>query len=292
MGYSTKFLAKLLCASVLFFGVVGTANADLALQFTRDIGTPTGLTGYAAVGFDGTNFCVARWNSALSTDISRITPAGALVDTFQIAGLSGTRSLTWDGTQFWAGNATTTLRRVDPVTKTVTATVTVPIAARYVTYDPTANSGAGGFWIGNFDTDIVQVSMTGATLATIPAATTAAMGGRYGIAFDNVSGPTPFLWVFYQTGGPSTASLGIIDLPSGMPRAQVQNNCHAGARPGLPRGWCIPDRWRHGPTSHAAVACPRYARHDCRLDPGAKRASGTDEVQHRLTVAQHELRQR
>lgn len=218
-----KFLAKLLCTSVLFFGVVGTANADLAVQFTRDVTTPTGTNGHAAVGFDGTNFWVARWNAALSTDVSRITPAGALVDTFQIAGLSGTRSLTWDGTQFWAGNATTTLRRVDPVTKTVTATVTVPIAARYVTYDPTANSGAGGFWIGNFDTDIVQVSMTGATLATIPAATTAAMGGRYGIAFDNVSGPTPFLWVFYQTGGPSTASLGIIDLPSGTPRAQVQN---------------------------------------------------------------------
>lgn len=205
------------------FGFSGSANADLAVQFTRDVTAATGNPGQAAVGFDGTNFWVARWDASTSTDISRITPAGALVDTFQIAGLSGTRSLTWDGSQFWAGNATTTIRRVDPVTKTVTATLTVPIAARYVTFDPTANSGAGGFWIGDFGSDIQQVSMAGATLATIPAANTATMTGRYGIAFDNTSGPSPFLWVFFQTGGPSTASLGIIDLPSGTPRPAFQN---------------------------------------------------------------------
>ena len=218
-----RILRSAICAAALCFGFSGSANADLAVQFTRDVDAATGNSGQAAVGFDGTNFWVARWNAALSTDISRITPAGALVDTFQIAGLSGTRSLTWDGSQFWAGNATTTISRVDPATKTVTATLTVPIAARYVTFDPTANSGAGGFWIGDFNSDIQQIDMAGNTLATIPAANLTSVGARYGIAFDNTSGPGPFLWVFFQTGGPSSASLGVVDLPSGTPRPMFQD---------------------------------------------------------------------
>ena len=217
-------LQKFLAVAAVTFGFAGAAHADLASQFSYDVTTLTGNSGHAAVGFDGTNIWTARWSSAISTDISRITPAGAFVDTFQIAGLSGTRSFTWDGSQFWAGNASTTLSRVDPVTKLVTATLTVPIAARYVTYDPTADGGAGGFWIGDFSSDIRQVSMTGATLATIPAATIASFTSRYGIAFDNVSGPTPFLWVLFQgTCGTAQSCLGIIDLPSGTPRAAIQD---------------------------------------------------------------------
>ena len=171
--------------------------------------------GYAAVGFDGADYWVGRWNSSRFT---RISQAGVYLESFDIPGLTGTRNLTWDGTHFWAANTTTTLSRIDPVTKTVVATLTVPALARYASYDATADDGAGGFWIGNFSTDILLVSMTGNVLQTIPAETVV-FGGRFGAAVDT-SGATAVLWFFYQ-GGSNNVEIGAIDLPSGTPRPET-----------------------------------------------------------------------
>jgi hypothetical protein len=207
----------------------GVAAAELNLNTSIDVTTVTanpptndGL-GYAAVGFDGTNYWVAKW---ASDTISRITPAGVLVDTFTIPGLTGTRSFTWDGSNLWAGNSTTTIYCIDPATKALctSGTTTVPgpaSGARYVSWDPTADGGVGGFWTGNFNTDIILISMIGTTLATIPAA--GLPGGLYGISFDNTTDPgQPFLWLFHQ-GGTNNCELTAVDVPSGTMRPSTQD---------------------------------------------------------------------
>jgi hypothetical protein len=191
--------------------------------------------GHAAVGFDGTDYWVAKWASAT---ISRISTAGVLVDTFEIAGLTGTRSFTADGTYLYAGNTTSTIYRIDPSTRTLAPphiTVSGFVTARYASYDPTADSGNGGFWIGNFNTDIVLIDRSGNALTTIPAA--GLPGGRYGVAFDNATAAGPILWMFYQGGLTGQCELGAIDLPSGAVRPSTQSmdfpalgltNCLAG----------------------------------------------------------------
>jgi len=170
--------------------------------------------GYAAVGFDGSDYWVARWASSRFT---RISQAGAYLDSFDIPDLIGTRSLTWDGTHFWAANNTAVLSRIDPQTRTVVATLAVPTTVRYASYDATADGGAGGFWVGGYSTDLLLVDMTGNVLQTI-AADTIGIGGRYGVAVDT-TGDTAVLWVFYQ-GGTNNVQLGAIDLPEGTPRAE------------------------------------------------------------------------
>lgn len=200
----------------------GMVCAQLAFtpQFALDVTEivephlPGEGVGYAAVGFDGTDFWIARWASSRFT---RISQAGEYLDSFDIPNLSGTRSLTWDGTHFWAANNTTSLSRIDPLTRTVVATLTLPVTARYASYDATANAGGGGFWIGEFSSDIRLVDMAGNVLQTI-SAETVGFGGRYGAAVDN-SGESPVLWFFYQ-GGANNVEIGAIDLPSGTPRAE------------------------------------------------------------------------
>jgi hypothetical protein len=210
---------RLFATLLLAFGFAGKSHAALSTQFSIDMTAATGTAGSAAVGFDGTHLWVAKWASA---DIVILLPNGTLVETFQVPGLTGTRSLSWDGSHFWVANNSTTVNRVDPVTRTITSSITVPLSTRYASFDPTANSGAGGLWIGNFNTDIVLVSLTGTTLTTLPASGFPAFTGRYSVVFDNTTGSAPFLWAFFQAGTAQT-ELGIIDLPSGTARSGTQN---------------------------------------------------------------------
>ena len=108
--------------------------------------------------------------------------------------------------------------KVDPVTKTLTSTiVTSLLNCRYVTYDPTLNGGAGGFWTGTYATDWTAVSMAGATLTTIPA-TTHGLGGVYGLAYDNHSAGGPYLWAYDQgAGATGTAILTQVSIATGAP---------------------------------------------------------------------------
>jgi hypothetical protein len=219
-------LSSILC----LFLLPASSSAQLALQTSIDVTTLTFVpddpnppidagTGWAAVGFDGTNYWVAKWASA---KMARISQAGVLVDTFEVVGLTGARSFTFDGTNLWAGNATTTITCVSPTTLTTCGTITAPAAARYISFDPTADGGNGGFWMGDFNSDIQLIDMAGNNLVTI-AAGTLTTSGRYGVAFDNVTDSGPILWIFYQGGATSPCELTAIDLPSGAQRPSKQD---------------------------------------------------------------------
>ncbi|MCD6068949.1 MAG: hypothetical protein K0S33_3775 [Bacteroidetes bacterium] len=198
---------------------IGTPNQTQALfdiQFNYNATDTTGRTGMAGVAFTGTEFWVSRWQS---DTIFTFSPGGAVTDTFTIPGITGIRCFTWDGTNIYAGLNTNSIRIINPVTKMQTGTINAAAAAvtgvRHMTYDSTANSGAGGFWIGNFGTNIVLISMTGAVLQTIPAATHG-LTAMYGSAIDHWTAGGPYLWVFDQ-GGASQSRLVRLQLPSGTP---------------------------------------------------------------------------
>lgn len=187
--------------------------------FNHNLTNATSKVGWAGVGYIGGEIWVSKW---ASDTLARLTPQGALTSFFTIPGLSGVRSFTSDGTNLYAGANTTTIYRINPTTRTLNPPhITVAANARWVTYDATLNSGAGGFWYGNFDTDITAVSMTGAVLSTIPLATHT-LSGMYGAAVDNVSAGGPYLWFFSQSGTNYCQIVGI-KLPAGTPTSYTRD---------------------------------------------------------------------
>lgn len=172
------------------------------IQFNHNVTTAaSGDLGMAGSIFFNNEFWVSRWGS---DTLYRFSNTGALVSEFTISGLTGVRGLTTDGTYIYASANSTTIYRINPANSTLAAPhIAAPSAARFCTYDATLNAGAGGFWIGNFSTDITAISMTGTTLSSIPAATHG-LTGMYGAAVDNFTAGGPFIWIFDQGGASAT----------------------------------------------------------------------------------------
>ncbi len=172
------------------------------IQFNYNATAATaGDVGMAGVIFFNNEFWVSKWGS---DTIYRFSATGVLNSEFLIAGLTGVRSLTTDGSYIYAGTNSNTIYKINPTLQQltpphITANASISFNVRFCTYDATLNAGAGGFWIGNFSTDIVALDMSGNTLSTIPAATHGLMG-MYGAAIDNYTTGGPFLWIFDQSG--------------------------------------------------------------------------------------------
>lgn len=179
---------------------IGTNKALWDIHFGHNLtSSASGDVGMAGACFFYNQFWVTRW---ASDTIYRFNTSGALVSEFVIPGLTGVRALTHDGNYLYASTNSTTIYRIDPLLQSLAPphiTVSSSLPARFCTYDANLNSGAGGFWIGNFTTDIEAIDMAGATLSSIPAATHG-LTGMYGAAVDNFSAGGPFLWVFDQSG--------------------------------------------------------------------------------------------
>jgi hypothetical protein len=199
----------------LFIAFSLQAQAQLwNIQLDKD---PTILgSGLAGVIWTGTEFWCAAWASGdiyvADANGNALSPAS-----FTIPGVSGTRSMTTDGIHIYIGTAATSIYKVDPITKTLTSTINTSVTAcRYLTYDPTLDNGNGGFWTGAYASDIVAVSMTGATLSSISAATHG-LTSIYGLAFDGYSTGGPYLWAFDQGGnGSDIIQLSMIGTPTGV----------------------------------------------------------------------------
>ena len=194
----------------------GTAGAAALwdIQFESNATDSAGTVSQAGCLFFNNEYWASQWNS---DTLLRYDATGNLISKFQIAGLTGTRSITTDGVNLYMGTAGNTIYEVNPATQMITATIAsqASVTARFCTYDSTLNNGQGGFWIGNFNTDIEAISRTGAVLATIPIATHT-LSGMYGAAWDGVSAGGPYLWVFNQ-GGPNQSSIDQLQLPAGTP---------------------------------------------------------------------------
>lgn len=199
------------------------SEALFDLLYTIDIGSTgsIGADGQAGVIFFGDQYWVSAWASDL---IHVLDNTGAFVETFTIPGVTGTRSFTTDGTNIYIGGGSTQIYVVDPVLRILTNTINISTGsdaeARMCTYDPTLAGGAGGFWIGDFSSDIASVAMNGTELSVIPAATHGTV--IYGGAIDNVSPGGPFLWIHDQTGtAPARDRVVQIDPTTGIPTGVV-----------------------------------------------------------------------
>ncbi|HEX2901014.1 MAG TPA: hypothetical protein VHS96_14950, partial [Bacteroidia bacterium] len=199
-----------------------TPEALFDVQFDHNITAASSSVGCAAVTFLQNKFWVSKWASdtVMQFDIN-----GNLLSKFTIAGLTGIRAFTTDGQYVYAGNNTTTIYRLDTATHVLFPphiNSASSITVRHLSYDPTLNSNAGGFWIGNFGTDIDGVSMTGAVVANIPAANHG-LTGMYGSAYDGQTAGGPYLWIFNQ-GGASSCQIERLSLPSGTPTPLASRN--------------------------------------------------------------------
>ncbi|MFL5751874.1 MAG: T9SS type A sorting domain-containing protein [Bacteroidia bacterium] len=219
-----------------------TPQSLFNVQFNYNATDTVGRTGMAGVVFTGTEFWVSRW---ADDTLYRFSSAGSVIDTFTIPGVTGIRGMTWDGSFVYAGINTSSIKKINPTTRTLVSSITVAAgtAVRHITYDSTANGGAGGFWVGNFSTAITKISMTGATLATITAATHG-LTGMYGSAIDHWTAGGPYLWVFDQ-GGSSQSQIVRLQLPSGTPTGvihDVMSDVGAGGTSGLAGGLFITNK--------------------------------------------------
>ena len=179
--------------------------------FNHTLVSGTGVSvGYAGMCFVGNEFWAAKW---ASDTVAIFDANGVFVRQLRIAGVTGIRSMTYDGSFIYAGTNTNTVRKINPISTgpTLAGSITMPAltgsisvpantTTRWISYDPNANGGAGGFWIGNYDTDILQVSMTGTNLNNTILATTHGVGAMYGATFDNFTAGGPYLWVMDQFG--------------------------------------------------------------------------------------------
>ncbi len=169
------------------------------LQFSLDLTTASGAAGNAGAECDGQFFYTTRWASNL---IHKYDLSGNLIEEFSIPGVTGLRDLAYDGTYFYGGAAANTIYQMDFVNKTLVSSIPSPQPVRNIAYD----EGLNGLWVANWATDIVCVSMSGTTLATIPAATHGLVG-IYGSAYDNWSAGGPYLWLFDQGAGVGTPQI-------------------------------------------------------------------------------------
>lgn len=165
-------------------------------------------------------YWVSEWNTA---QFYSMDATGALLTSFTIPGVTGIRSITTDGTNVYLGTSLATIQVVNPATKTLTSTINITLTtaatgteSRMCAYDPNLDNGNGGFWIGDFGSDIASIDMTGNELSVIPVATHGA--AIYGGDVDYVSAGGPYLWIADQTlTNGSRAILKQLQLPSGTP---------------------------------------------------------------------------
>lgn len=170
----------------------------------------------------GTEFWVAQWTS---DSIARYSQTGRLLGFLTTPNLptttgnTGIRGLTMEGSNIWAVNTSNFIMRLNPTTGAIMESITIPAilaGARFATWDPTEG---GGFWCGNFTTDLYKVNKSGVIIRTIPRATHGLLS-MSGAVYDSVSVGGPYLWVNCQTDfagtGVNSSVVRQVQLSSGL----------------------------------------------------------------------------
>jgi len=177
----------------------GTENTNALFDplFNYDLTAQIGASGNAGVVFINGEFWISAWASDL---IHVLDNNGMYLETFSLSGLTGTRSLTTDGTYVYAGTASNLIYEIDPITRNLENTIgiaaTSDALARMLAYDPTLDGGNGGFWTASFSSDIEAFDMNGGSLQVIPYANHG--HAIYGGAVDHYSDGGPYLWLHSQ----------------------------------------------------------------------------------------------
>ena len=173
------------------------------VQFAPDIASAVWGPGTYGAEADSNYVYLSKW---ASNKFYKLTTAGAVADSFALTGTpafpagSGIRDLAYDGQFFYGGTNSNIIYKMDFTAKAIVSAITLPVgfAVRHIAYDPTADGGLGGLWVGPWNTQGPRLySMTGVFLDSIPYANlgTASISGS---AYDNVTAGGPYLWLYSQ----------------------------------------------------------------------------------------------
>lgn len=162
---------------------------DIDLQFNSELPFQFGIE------TDGNHFYS---NSGISPIIEKFDMEGNYLGSFTTAMVSF-KDMAYDGSYFYASNASMTLYKLDFVNQTQVSTIDVTCTGvtgiRHIAFDPTLDDGNGGFWIGNYN-ELGAIDMEGNELL---ASTTTEIAFCQGSAFDPYTDPdNPCLWLFCQ----------------------------------------------------------------------------------------------
>ena len=206
------------------------AMFDVQFVLRPNDSLPTGIAKRAyGVLWTGTEFWVAQWTS---DSIARYSQTGKLLGFLTTPNLptttgnTGIRGFTMEGSNIWAVNTSNVIMRLNPTTAAIVETITIPAVlagARFAAWDPTEG---GGFWCGNFSTDLYKVSKSGVIIRTIPRATHGLIG-MSGAAYDSVSVGGAYLWVNCQSDfantGTNSSVVRQVHLPTGIGTSVVRD---------------------------------------------------------------------
>ncbi len=171
---------------------------DLQINNVVGVGGPIQTNGNAGITYLNGKYYISKWSSP---KIYVLNSNYQLEDSISISSLTtGFRALTTDGTYLYASTATNNIYKIDLSTKTLAQTLTgAAVTVRFLTYDPTADNGNGGFWIGNYSTNITLVKKD--TVSKKIFEITAASHGltaMYGAAIDVTTPGGPYLYIANQ----------------------------------------------------------------------------------------------
>jgi hypothetical protein len=121
-------------------------------------------------------------------------------------------SLTYDGNFVYAvnNNENKTIFVIEPISKSIINKIQVndfesefssgsPYNMRWITYDASADSSRGGFWVGSYNDNFFQIDKLGRILDTI-SVTNNIIGEVYSTFYDNNTPNGPFLWCYRRIG--------------------------------------------------------------------------------------------
>ncbi|MGE5352947.1 MAG: T9SS type A sorting domain-containing protein [Acidobacteriota bacterium] len=150
---------------------------------------------------------MSRWDSG-ELFILALSNKDNPVSYITIKDVNYVTAMTFDGTYIYACNSTADIMVIDPATKTRIGTINAPQEVLYVTYDPKADGGKGGLWVGNFSSDPQLINKNGVLLGALNYADLGTTG-ICGAAYDGQTSGGPYLWFFgegYGYGYPQTIS--------------------------------------------------------------------------------------
>lgn len=181
------------------------------LLFTYDLSTVNGVVdNHTGVVFNGNTFYVSQWNG---NSILAYSASGKYLGSHEVSGAENLRTLSWDGYFLYGSPALPLIYKIDPVTFNVVEITTSPVCVRGIAYDPQNDA----FWVCDWETDLYLVGREGQTLMVIP---NPGIAGVYGIAYDDVTGPSS-LWLFCQ-GDPGATFLQL-DIATGQLTGRIHN---------------------------------------------------------------------
>ncbi len=155
-----------------------------------------------AVATDGKYIYTSIYNEDGRIDVYSMD--GKKVKSCVVSDIDGIRNLAYDGQYLYAGDYSTKMHVINPVTMKLMKSIDISEYSRHLAYIPTLDGGKGGFEVGDWESSI-YMAKDGSKLATGPV-----LKGASGTAYYDGK-----LYAFEQGNEANAYTIGIYDMASG-----------------------------------------------------------------------------